>query len=122
MDTNVILQFQRLCDCWICPDCACENLLEDGVCSVCGAQRTAATPILRAGYEEVAPAVTPYGGGYAPVSAPASTPVRVTPTYGSVTPTPGGYTPPTSGDNSSIVAIVVVAIVIIAIILGIALS
>ena len=114
MDTNVILKFQRTCDCWICPDCACENLMADEFCSVCGTQRTAAAPILRAGYEEAAP-MPPrpvYSGGYTP-----PTP------YGGGTPPVGGYTPPPESDsNGSTVAIVLIIIVVIAIILGIAMS
>lgn len=55
MDTNVIVKFQRMCDCWLCPGCGCENMVTDAVCAVCGTGRTKESVLLRAGEEEVVP-------------------------------------------------------------------
>jgi len=51
LETNVILKFQRLCDCWLCEDCGCENSIVDSVCLVCGANRTGDDLVLHAGEE-----------------------------------------------------------------------
>lgn len=113
METNIILRYQRLCDCWICPDCACENGMTDNTCSVCGARRTAEAMVLRAGYEATEPTAvitahpkTSSVSKPAPVSAP-----RTTTTY--VEEEEGG------GSTGLIVAIILIIIAVIAVAAGI---
>lgn len=54
MDTNVILKYKRLCDCWLCSVCGCENPVTDAKCTVCGAERTKDSEVRRVGEEEIA--------------------------------------------------------------------
>lgn len=51
LETNVILKFKRLCDCWLCQDCGCENSIADSVCLVCGADRAGEDLVIHAGEE-----------------------------------------------------------------------
>ncbi len=47
-DTNIILQYKRETDIWLCTECESENSLAAGCCSVCGKGRTMADNIVKA--------------------------------------------------------------------------
>lgn len=123
MDTNVILRYKRLCDCWICPDCACENMLSDGTCSVCGAYRRADSPVISAREEEMIASATGFGGygggsgyggggGYAP--GPVSGPISGTP-HGTKVFTPPPEEPAGGGGFVAALIMIVIAVIVIAI-------
>ncbi len=118
MDTNVILRYKRLCDCWICPDCACENMLSDGTCSVCGAYRRPDSFVISAREEEMVAASTGYGGygggsGYGGGGGYAPGPVSGTPHGTKV------FAPPvveeSSGGGGLVAALVMIVIAVIVI-------
>lgn len=115
MDTNVILKYKRLCDCWICPDCACENMLSDATCSVCGAYRRPDSPVISA-QEEMVAAATGYGGGgsYGGGGGYAPGPVGTTP-HGTKVFAPPTVEAPSGGGGGLVAALIMIVIAVIVI-------
>ena len=53
METFEILRYKRASDCWICPDCDCENPAGLHICEVCGQEKPSDAIILSAYREPV---------------------------------------------------------------------
>ena len=63
-ETNVILEYRRANDCWLCPECDAENQLTQASCAVCGYRQMGSVAIVRAWTEQDnRPPENGYAGG-----------------------------------------------------------
>ena len=123
LETNVILRYKRLCDCWLCPDCSCENMMTDTICSVCGAYRRPDSPVLLAKEPEpVAPLPETFGrsarsGTYVPgPHVPSRSPAGVRGTPPITGRVPASVPEESSGSGAGlVVALILIVIAVIAI-------